>query len=134
MKSPSMTSCARSAPVAVGQVDEGSLDAPADVGGLGEAEIEEDRVEVLLDGALGQHEIVGDALVAEAARDVGEDLELARREVGERRMLAAPSVGDQPLDDLGVDYRPALGNGFDGRHQLSAVLDALLEQVRPSVG
>src|SRR4029453_4266943 len=65
--------------------DQGGLHPPADVRGVGEVELEEDRVDVLLDRALGQDELVGDRLVVVSARDEREDLDLSRRQLRERR-------------------------------------------------
>ena len=65
----------------LGEVDQRRLDAAAEVLGAGQPELEEDRVDVLLDRALGQEELLGDRLVGLALRDLGEDLALARREV-----------------------------------------------------
>src|SRR6478609_10075335 len=59
---------------------ERSLHALADVLRAGEAELGEDRVDVLLDGALGQHERLGDRRVALALRHLGEHLALTRRD------------------------------------------------------
>jgi hypothetical protein len=58
--------------------------APADVLDLAEPELEEDRVDVLLHRALGEEQLVGDRLVAAAARDKREDLGLAGRQVRQR--------------------------------------------------
>src|SRR5919106_409245 len=67
--------CAAALPL-LGEIDERGLHPPADVAGLAQPELEEDRVDVLLDRALRQHELVGDRLVAVPARDVGQHLHL----------------------------------------------------------
>ena len=72
--------------VGLGQEEQRRLDALADVLGVGQVELEEDRVDVLLDGALGEDERVGDRGVALALGDLGEDLALAS---GERRPAAS---------------------------------------------
>ena len=56
-------------------------DAMADVLGAGEPELAEDRVDVLLDGALGEHERLRDRRIALALRNLGEDLALTWREL-----------------------------------------------------
>ena len=61
------------------QEEQSGLDPLTDVLGAGEAELGEDRVDVLLDRALGQHQRLGDGGVALALRDLAEHLELARR-------------------------------------------------------
>ena len=74
---------------------------------LREPELHEDRVDVLLDRALGEEQLLGDRLVALALRDLGEDLELARGQLAERRRARAHARGDQRLDHLRVDDRAA---------------------------
>src|SRR5829696_3416867 len=64
----------RSARVRLAQVDERRLHSATDVRRVREAELEEDRVDVLLDRPLGEHELVGDRLVVLAAGDAGQDL------------------------------------------------------------
>src|SRR5690606_25251995 len=53
------------------------------LGAVGDAELGEDVAQVDLHGALDEAEVGGDLLVAAAARDEAEDLELARRELGD---------------------------------------------------
>ena len=69
----------------VGQVDQRGLDAPADVLLVRQPELHEDRVDVLLDGALAQEQLLGDRLVALALGHQREDLELAPRQLVQRR-------------------------------------------------
>src|SRR5829696_1570600 len=71
------------------QVEQHGLDPPVEVALLGERELGEDRVGVLLDRALGEEEGGGDRGVALALRHLAEDLELARGEGAERRVLRA---------------------------------------------
>ena len=125
-----------SGPVAlVGEVDERGLHAPAEVLGARQPELQEDRVDVLLDGALGEEELLGDRLVRLALRDLGEDLELARRELRERRRArAACAAAMSASDHLRVDDRAALGHRAQRRDQLGAVGEPLLEEVRAPVG
>src|SRR5690349_15823647 len=91
---PRAASAARSGAVGLGEVDQRRLDPAADLLGLAQPELQEDRVDVLLDCALREHELVGDRLVAVAARDEGEDLRLARRQLGELRALRARARRD----------------------------------------
>lgn len=58
-------------------------DPSVELGLLGEAELAEDRVGVLLDRPLGDRQLPGDGEVALTRRHQGEDLELPRRESGE---------------------------------------------------
>ena len=62
------------------QVEQDGGDAAADHVLARQAELEEDRADVLLDRALGEHEILGDRGVALAGRHGGEHLALARRQ------------------------------------------------------
>ena len=63
-----------------------------------------------------------------------EHLALARGQLVERRALGSGRARDERLDDLRVDHRAAVGDGADRRHQLGAVVHALLEQVGAAVG
>ncbi len=63
--------------------EQDSGDAPVEVDVLPEAQLLEDAVDVLLDGAVGDDEVAGDAAVALSRRHQGEDLEFSRRESGE---------------------------------------------------
>ena len=63
--------------VGFGQEQQRRLHPLADVVLAGQAELHEDRVDVLLDRPLGQDERLGDRGVALALRDLGEDLVLA---------------------------------------------------------
>src|SRR5918997_1753112 len=57
--------------------------------GLGEAELAEDALDVLLDGAVGDEEGAGDRAVRAALGHEGEDLALARGEGGEPAVAPA---------------------------------------------
>src|SRR3954471_23767087 len=74
---------------------------------VGEPELEEDRVDVLLDGALGQEQRLGDRRVALALGDLAEHLALANCELVERRAVRDASRVHEFLDDLGVDHGAA---------------------------
>src|SRR4051794_19259666 len=52
-----------------GEIDQRGLDAAAHVLGVAQPEFEEDGVDVALDGALGDDEVLGDRGIAEALGD-----------------------------------------------------------------
>src|SRR3954469_1603250 len=68
----------------VAEEDQRGLDARADLLGIREPELAEDRVDVLLHGSLAQLQILGDRAVGLAGRHLAEDLALARAELFER--------------------------------------------------
>src|ERR671936_2489901 len=124
---------ARRALVGLGEEQQRRLHPLGDVLGVGQIELEEDRVDVLLDGALREDERLGDRVVALALGDLGEDLPLAGGEVRERRTFDTRLGDDQRIDDLRVDDRAALRHGADGRRELCPVVHALLEEVTAAV-
>src|SRR5439155_2708508 len=65
------------------------------VGLLGELELVEQGVDVLLDRALGQEERAGDRRVVLALRHLLEDLALPLRQMSERRAPRALPPGDE---------------------------------------
>ena len=71
------------------EIEERGLHAQADVLRLAEVELQEDRVDVALDRALRDPEARGDRAVAAALGDQGEDLELARRQPRQLRVVRA---------------------------------------------
>jgi hypothetical protein len=62
-----------------GEVEQRRFDPPADVVGLTQVELREDAVDVPLDGALRDDELLRDGGIAASLRDQPEDLELAWR-------------------------------------------------------
>ncbi len=46
----------------------------------------------------------------------------------------ARALGDQHVDDLGVDHGAAIRDRRDGLHELAGIAHALLEQIGPSLG
>ena len=94
-----------------------------------EAELLEDRADVLLDGPLREHQRLRDRGVAPALGHLGEDLALARRQLVERRGVPLAVGGEELLDEARVDRGPALGDDLDRREQLAPVVDALLQEV-----
>ena len=99
-----------------------------------EAELLEDRPDVLLDGPLREHERLGDRGVAPALGHLGEDLPLARRQIVERRGVALAIGGEQLLDEARIDRRAALGDDLDRGEELAPVVDPFLEQVAAALG
>ncbi len=87
-------------------------------GAAGEPELPEDARHVLLDRPLGDHdETLGDALVRAALGHELEHLALARRQVGERIVAAAPA--DELRDDGRVERRAALRDPAHGVGELA---------------
>ena len=99
-----------------------------------EAELLEDRPDVLLDSPLREDERLGDRGVAPALGHLGEDLAFARRQLVERRAVALAIGGEQLLDDARVDRGAALGDDLDRGEELVPIVDALLEQVAAALG
>ena len=103
------------------------------VAGVGrQAQLGEDARDVLLDCALGDEEPVADRLVRPALRHQLEHLALARRELGEWVVLAAPA--DELGDDGGIERRPSLSDPAHGRCELADVRHTVLEQVADTLG
>ena len=99
--------------------------------GGGEAELGEDAGDVLLDGALGDDQAVGDGGVAAALGHQGEDVELAGAEGGQGvGAAAAEELGHH----LGVDGGAAVADPADGGQELADVGDPVLEQVADALG
>ena len=81
---------------------------------LGEVELHEDRVDVLLDGALGEHQRLGDRRVALALRDLGEHL--AARAASAPRAASVSSracARDSTSTTLGSITEPPAATGVD---------------------
>ena len=85
--------------------------------------------DVLLDRRLRERQRLPDAGVAAALGHLAQDVELARRQVGDRGVGAARPAGDERLHDAVVDGRAARDGGPQGAQQLVEVADALLQQV-----
>src|SRR5215203_6044266 len=105
----------------VREVDQRRLDAPADVLRVAEIELGEDAVDVALDCTLGQHERSRDRGVAVTLGDQREDLELARGQRIQLRLLPATVPAEKRLDDRRVDYGSTLGDGADRALELGGV-------------
>src|ERR1700733_2752314 len=82
----------------IGQVKQRRLDPPADVVGIAEVKLGEDRVDVFLNRPLGKHERLGDVRVAEALRHQGQRLELSRGELFERGTRPAHACFHELVD------------------------------------
>ena len=117
-----------------GEEGEGRLHPLAHFLLLGEIELEEDRVDVLLDPALGQEKRLGDRAVALSLRDLGQHLALAWGEPGEGRAFRAARRAQERVHHGGVDHRPAVRHGRDRRDQLRPIVDALLQQIAAAFG
>lgn len=114
--------------------EERRRDPPAHVPAVGQIELGEDRVHVLLDRAFGQDQRLGDRGIALAGRDSRENLELARGQPGQARM-ACPRAGlDEHVDDERIDHGASLGHLLDRSDQLLPVADPFLEQVGAPAG
>ena len=83
----------------------------------------------LLDRPLGQEERLGDRRVVLSLGHLAQHVALARRQLVERRLLAARVLRHQRLDDLRVDHRAALCDRADRGDELPEILDALLQEV-----
>ena len=80
----------------------------------------------------GDHEPLGDRLVRAALGHQLEHLALARRQLLERIVAAAPA--DELRDDGRVERRAALGDAAHRRGELVHVGDAVLQQVADALG
>src|SRR5438874_595214 len=96
-----------------GEEDERRLDAPADVLCLWQVKLGEDRVHVLLDGSLGQNELLSDRAVAFAGGDLAEQLSFAWRELSEAGLRRARPRSDQDIDDGRIDDRASACHRLD---------------------
>ena len=91
-----------------------------------QAELHEDVRDVLLDRALGDHQLLGDGRVRAALGHQPEHVALARGELVERAVVAlAQQLGDR----LGVQRGAALGHAPHGVDEVAHLGDAVLEQV-----
>src|SRR5215213_10827873 len=114
------------------EVGEDGQDPPVVAGRRGEAELGEDARDVLLDGAVGDDQALGDGGVAAALGHEGEDVELAGAEGGQG--VGAAAAAEELGDDLGVDGRAALADPADGGQELADIGDPVLEQVADPPG
>ena len=94
-----------------------------------EPELEEDRVDHLLDRPLGQEQRRGNRGVVLSFGHLAQDVVFTRCQLTERRLLAASVLRDERLHDLRVHDGAALCNGADSRDELLDVVHALLQQV-----
>ena len=101
---------------------------------LGQPQLVEQGVDVLLDRAFGEEQALGDGRVVLPLRHLLEDLPLSVGQLCERRMGQSLLPVDQPLHDLGVEHRAALGHLFQRADQLIQVGHAFLQQVAQACG
>ena len=102
------------------------------LGRLGDVELGEDPGDVLLDRVLGDHERLGDAAVGPALGHQLEHLALARRELLQRVVAAAPA--EHARDDGRVQRRAARRDARDGVREAREVAHPVLEQVADARG
>jgi hypothetical protein len=109
------------------QVGEDGQNPPVVDARLGEAELAEDVLDVLLDRALGDVERPGDGVVGAAFGHEGEDLPFAG---GERcEPPVAPAAGEELAHYFGIQHGPARGDLTDRCDEVGGVGHAVLEQV-----
>ena len=118
-----------------GEIEDHRLNPLVDCRLPGEPELEEDRVDDLLDRPLREHErlrrspalFLPSAISRRTSRSRGVSWESGD-------CLVPRLLRHECLDHLGVDHRPALGHGADGRDELLDVLHPLLQQIRAARG
>jgi hypothetical protein len=98
------------------------------LGARRQPQLGEDAVDVLLDGALGDHQPLGDRLVGAALGHQREHLTLVLAQVLDR-VVALPGPPHQLGDDYRVEHRTAAGDAAHGVGQGGKVGDPVLEQV-----
>ena len=111
------------------EVEDHGLDPPVNRRLPRQPELEEDRVNHLLDRTLGQEERLGDGRVVLPFGHLAQHVALARRQLIERGVVAPTALRDEGLDDLGVDHGAALCDRADCADELVDVLHPLLEEV-----
>jgi hypothetical protein len=89
---------------------------------------------VLLDGALGQEQLLSDGGVALALGHLRKDFQLAGTQLPQWRGLVARPCLHQRVDDLWIDRRATMRDGFDRVRELLLVVHPLLEQIGPLGG
>ena len=83
----------------------------------------------LLDRPLGQDERLRDRGVVLPLGHLAQHVALARRQLVQRRLLAAGVLGHERLDDLRVDHGAALCDGVDRGDELPEIVHTLLQEV-----
>ena len=81
---------------------------------------------------LRQEEGLGDRRVVLPLGHLAQHVALTRRQLVQRRLLAASVLRDQRLDDLRIDHRAAFCHSADRGDELTDVLHALLQEVGAS--
>jgi hypothetical protein len=118
---------------ALREVQNDRLDALVDRRLPGQPELEEDGMDHLLDGLLGQDEGVRDRGVVLPLCHLSEHVSLTRRQLLERRVLAPRILCDERLDDLRVEDRAADRDGPDRADELVEIVHALLQEIRAAL-
>src|SRR5688500_12720450 len=124
-----LPAAARWAPAPILEEAEAGYDTTARDALVVEAALGEDRPDVLLDRARREDQLGGDRRVAPALRHEGKDLLLPGREGADGRRPGRGSGGDERIDDAGIDGGSTGGDELDGRDQLTALVDALFQEV-----
>ena len=115
---------------ALGQVEDHGLDPLVHRRLPAEPELQEDRVDHLLNRPFRQNERFGDRRVVLALGHLAQHVALARRQLSERRFVVAGGLRHQGFDHLRIDHRTALRDSQNRAGELVEILDSLLEEVR----
>jgi hypothetical protein len=108
------------------EILENGQHAPVGICGRRQVELSENARHVLLDGAVGDHELLGDRAVRSPLRHQAENLGLARGETSER--IAFAVAPEEMTDDLWIERRPTTRNTIDRVGELTQIGHPLLEQ------
>jgi hypothetical protein len=100
--------------------------------GRRQPQLAEDVADVLLDGAIGNHEPVGDGAIGAAFGHEGEHIAFSLGQCGQGTGVA--SGVQHPADDLGVERGAAGRDAGDRVDELADVGHPVLEQVADSAG
>src|SRR5437870_9180656 len=111
--------------VGLGQIEDDGLDALVNRWLPADSELEEDRVDHLLDRRLGEEERLRDRGVVLPLGHLAQDVVLPWRQLCERRLLWTRPLRDERLDDLGIDHRAAGSDRLNSAHELLEILDTL---------
>jgi hypothetical protein len=101
--------------------------APVVVGGLRDAQLHENAAHVLLDRALRDPQLVGDAGIRPALGHESQHFSFPRREV--LQGVVDTAGGEQFLDESRIDDRGALEDPVERGEEVLHVADPVLEQV-----
>ena len=108
--------------VAFGEVEDNRLYALVDLRFPPQPELEEDRVDHLLNGPFAQDEGLGDSRVVLPLGHLAEHVSLTRSQLVERRLLAPSVFCHQSLHDLRVEDRATSRDGVDRGNELIEIV------------